>query len=47
MDTEFSTYSKQAFSKRRQCILPEAFQEFYRLSTEFFYKEVGYKTYSG
>ena len=29
MDTEFNTYSKQAFSKRRQCILPEAFQELY------------------
>ena len=42
MDTEFNTYSK-----RRQCILPEAFQELYRLSTEFFYKEAGYKTYSG
>lgn len=47
MDTGFNTYSKQAFSKRRQCILPEAFQELYRLSTEFFYKEAGYKTYSG
>lgn len=47
MDTEFNTYSKQAFSKRRQCILPEAFQELYRLSTEFFYKEANYKTYSG
>lgn len=47
MDTGFNTYSKQAFSKRRQCILPEAFQELYRLPTEFFYKEAGYKTYSG
>lgn len=47
MDTGFNTYSKQAFSKRRQCILPEAFQGLYRLSTEFFYKEAGYKTYSG
>ena len=47
MDTEFNTYSKQAFSKRRQCILQEAFQELYRLSTEFFYKEADYKTYSG
>lgn len=47
MDTGFNTYSKQAFSKRRQCILPEAFQELYRLSTEFFYKEADYKTYSG
>ena len=47
MDTVFNTYSKQAFSKRRQCILPEAFQELYRLSTEFFYKEADYKKYSG
>lgn len=47
MDTGFNTYSKQAFSKRRQCILQEAFQELYRLSTEFFYKEADYKTYSG
>ena len=47
MDTEFDTYSKQAFSKGRQRILPEAFEELHRLSTEFFYKEADYKTYSG
>lgn len=39
IDTEFNTYSKQAFSKGKQRILPEAFQELHRLSTEFFYKE--------
>ncbi|MCI9052130.1 MAG: hypothetical protein HFI05_09460 [Lachnospiraceae bacterium] len=47
MDTEFDIYSMQAFSKGRQRILPEAFKELHRLSTEFFYKEVDYKTYSG
>ncbi len=47
MDTEFDTYSKQAFSKGRQRILPEAFEELHRLSTEFFYKEADYKTYAG
>lgn len=47
MDTEFDTYSKQAFSKGRQRILPEAFEELHRISTEFFYKEVDYKTYCG
>ncbi len=43
----FDIYSMQAFSKGRQRILPEAFKELHRLSTEFFYKEVDYKTYSG
>ena len=47
MDTEFDTYSKQAFSKGRQRILPEAFKELHRISTEFFYKEADYKTYCG
>lgn len=45
MNTTFDTYSKQAFSKGRQRILPEAFKELHRLSQEFFYKEADYKTY--
>ena len=47
MDTEFATYSKQAFSKGRQRILPEAFQDIHRLSVDFFYSIIPYKTYYG
>ncbi len=47
MGTEFGTHSKQVFSKGRQRIVPEAFQELHRFPTEFFYKEADYKTYSG
>lgn len=46
-DTTFDTCSKQAFSKSRQHILPEAFKELHKISTEFFYNEADYKTYSG
>ncbi len=44
MNTEFDTYSKQAFSKGRQRILPEAFKELHRLSTEFFPESVSFTT---
>ena len=47
MNTKFDTYSKQAFSKGRQRILPEAFKELHNLSTEFFYKNADYKKYCG
>lgn len=47
VDTTFDTYSKQAFSKGRERILPEALKELHRISTEFFYNEAEYKTYSG
>ena len=46
-DTNFDTYSKQAFSKGRQRILPEAFLELHKKSVEFFYSEAEYKTYFG
>lgn len=41
------TYSKQAFSKRRQCVKPEAIQELFQLITKEFYKDLQYKTYQG
>lgn len=44
-DAAFDTYSKQAFSKGRQRILPEAFLELHKRSVEFFYNETEYKTY--
>lgn len=44
-NTVFDTYSKQAFSKGRERILPEAFKELHRLSREFFYDQADYKTY--
>ena len=46
-DTVFDTYSKQAFSKGRQRILPEAFLELHKKSVEFFYNEADYETYFG
>ena len=46
-DAVFDTYSKQAFSKGRQRILPEAFLELHKKSVEFFYNEADYETYSG
>ncbi len=46
-DAAFDTYSKQAFSKGRQRILPEAFLELHKNSVEFFYSEAEYKTYFG
>lgn len=45
INTVFDTYSKQAFSKGRERILPEAFKELQRLSREFFYSQADYKTY--
>ena len=46
-DAVFDTYSKQAFSKGRQRILPEAFLELHKKSVEFFYTEADYETYFG
>ena len=46
-DAVFDTYSKQAFSKGRQRILPEAFLELHKKSVEFFYNEADYETYFG
>lgn len=46
-DAVFDTYSKQAFSKGRQRILPEAFLELHKKSAEFFYNEADYETYFG
>ena len=46
-DAVFDTYSKQAFSKGRQRILPEAFLELHKRSVEFFYNEADYETYFG
>lgn len=46
-NTNFDTYSKQAFSKGRQRILPEAFKELHRHSVKFFYDESDYETYFG
>lgn len=46
--TEMSeTFSKQAFSKRRQLIKPEAIKELYQVITDTFYKEANYKTLQG
>ena len=45
MNTDFDTYSKQAFSKRRQCIKPEAFLKILKLSSEFFYENADFKTF--
>lgn len=45
MNTDFDTYSKQAFSKRRQCIKPEAFLEILKLSSKFFYENADFKTF--
>lgn len=47
MNTDFDTYSKQAFSKRRQCIKPEAFLEILKLSVKFFYENAEFKTFKG
>jgi len=47
MNTDFDTYSKQAFSKRRQCIKPEAFLEILKLSVKFFYENAEFKTFNG
>lgn len=47
VDTTFDTYSKQAFSKGRERILPEAFLELHKKSVEFFYNEAEYETYFG
>lgn len=41
------TYSKQAFSKRRQLIRPEAIKELYQGITDTFYREANYKTLQG
>lgn len=41
------TYTKQAFSKRRQCIKPQAFQKLFHLITETYYKDFEYKKYRG
>lgn len=43
----FNTYSKQAFSKQRQFIRPEAFQELLYLAAEMFYKLTKYDTFHG
>jgi len=43
----FGTYSKQAFSKQRQFIRPEAFQELLRLAAGMFYKLAKYDTFHG
>jgi hypothetical protein len=44
---EQETYSKQAFSKGRQRIKPEAFLELFNLVTENYYKTEVFKTYRG
>ncbi len=38
------TYSKQAFSKRRQLIKPEAIKEIFQVITDTFYRKADYKT---
>ena len=47
LDLGYSTYSKQAFSKGRQRIDPEAFHDLHQLSTDFFYANIPFKTFSG
>ena len=46
LNMEYDTLSKQAFSQARQRIRPEAFKELQKMSIEFYYNEVPYKTYS-
>lgn len=47
MNTDFDTYSKQAFSKGRQRIKPEAFFELLKISSKYFYDNAEYKTFHG
>ncbi len=47
MNTDFDTYSKQAFSKGRHRIKPEAFLELVKISSRYFYKNAEYKTFRG
>lgn len=46
-ETMSNTYSKQAFSKRRQLIRPEAIKEIFQVATDTFYQEAEYKTLKG
>ena len=42
-----NTYSKQAFSKRRQLIRPEAIKQIYQIATDAFYSHAVCKNYDG
>lgn len=47
MKMEVDSYSKQAFSKGRRRIRPEAFKELFEYTAHTFYEEYDYRTYRG
>lgn len=47
MKIQEETYTKQAFSKGRQRIKPEAFLELFKITVTEFYQYADYKTYKG
>lgn len=47
MDSQHNTYSKQAFSKRRRQIRPEAIYELFQMSVGFFYGKADCRLWNG